>query len=318
MNRILYDIFNNLDEGIIILNEELEISLWNHNMECITGINKKKVIKNNIYEIMPGLNINYINKAIDDVKNTGCKMFFSAAMHRGLVNNRDNLNLKISRLESSRSRLLLLEFIDVTNQVKQINKLKGYVHELYKVNKELKEKEKIIRNLAYYDKLTGVANRTLFYELAEKLLDNAKRSNTMLGLMFIDVDKFKSINDTYGHDTGDKVLIKVAEILKGAIRKSDIVARHGGDEFLILLPCINGLSNCEYVVSRIVKNKNKIINYNGNSINISMSIGISLYPDDGDSIDKLIAEADKAMYNAKYRDGEDNCCYSSAMCEIFS
>lgn len=64
-------------------------------------------------------------------------------MHRGLVNNRDNLNLKISRLESSRSRLLLLEFIDVTNQVKQINKLKGYVHELYKVNKELKEKEKL-------------------------------------------------------------------------------------------------------------------------------------------------------------------------------
>lgn len=317
MNRILYDIFNNLDEGIIILNEELEISLWNYNMECITGISKKKVIRNNIYKVMPGLNMNYINKAIEDVKNTGCKMFFSAAMHKGLVSNRENLNLKISRLECGRSRLLLLEFIDVTNQVKQIYKLKSYVHELYKVNKELREKEKIIRNLAYYDKLTGVANRTLFYELAKELLDNAKRSNTMLGLMFIDVDKFKSINDTYGHDTGDKVLIKVAEILKDAIRKNDIVARHGGDEFLILLPYIKDISNCENIVSRIVNSKNKIINYNGNSINISMSMGISLYPDDGNSIDILIAEADKAMYNAKYRNGENNCCYSSAMCETF-
>lgn len=317
MNRILYDIFNNLDEGIIILNEELEISLWNYNMECITGISKKKVIRNNIYKVMPGLNMNYINKAIEDVKNTGCKMFFSAAMHKGLVSNRENLNLKISRLESGKCRLLLLEFIDVTNQVKHINKLKSYVHELYEVNKELKEKERIIRNLAYYDKLTGVANRTLFYELAEELLDNAKRSNTMLGLMFIDVDKFKSINDTYGHDTGDKVLIKVAEILKDSIRKNDIVARHGGDEFLILLPYIKDISNCENIVSRIVNSKNKIINYNGNSINISMSMGISLYPDDGDSIDILIAEADKAMYNAKYRDGENNCCYSSAMCETF-
>lgn len=306
MNKILYDVLNNVNEGIIILNEELEIFFWNNYMECITGISKENVINHNIYTVLPNFNVNYFHKAIDDVTDNGFKMFFSAAMHIGLVNNKENLNLKISRFTEDESKFLLLEFIDVTNQFIQINRLKSYVHELYKVNKELKEKEKIIKNLAYYDKLTGIANRTLFYELAEKYLDNARRSNSLLGLMFIDVDKFKSINDTYGHEVGDKVLIEVANILKEATRKNDIVFRYGGDEFLILLPYIKDFNNYRVIVSRIVNNKNKIIDFNGKKINISLSMGISFYPDDGDSIDKLIAEADKTMYIAKNRGGE-NC-----------
>lgn len=313
MNRILQDILNNVNEGIVIVNEKLEICLWNSSMEYITGFNKEKVMNKNIYTVLPNLNVNYYNKAICDVVNNGSKMFFSAAMHIGLVNNKKNLNLKLSRFNSGKSKFLLLEFIDVTNQFIQINRLKSYVHELCKVNNQLKEKEKIIKNLAYYDNLTGVANRTLFYELAEKFINNAKRSHSILGLMFIDVDKFKNINDTYGHEAGDKVLIKVSEILKEATRKNDIIARHGGDEFLILLPYIKNFNNHEIIVSRIFNNKNKMVNYNGNEIKISLSIGISFYPNDGDSTDKLIAEADKAMYIAKNRGGEDNC-----FCSIYN
>lgn len=305
MNRILYDILNDVNEGIIILNEKFEICLWNHYMECITGINKEKANKNNMCTVLPNFNVNYFNKAIIDAINNGHKMFFSAAMHIGMVNNKKNLNLKISRFEKDGCKFLLLEFIDVTNQFVQINRLKSYVYELCKLNKQLKEKEKIIKNLAYYDKLTGVANRTLFYKLAEKFLNNAKRNNSLLGLMFIDVDKFKAINDTYGYEVGDKILIKVANALKRSTRKNDIVARHGGDEFLILLPGIKNFNNFEVIVSRIINNKNKIINFNEKETNISLSMGISVYPDDGDSIDKLIAKADKAMYIAKNREGED-------------
>lgn len=313
MNKILYDVLNDVSEGIIILNENLEISLFNNYMERITGFPKEEVLNNNIYDILPKINVNYFSNAIKNVIDNDSKIFFSAAMHQGLINSKYNLNLKISRFIENESKYLLLEFIDVTNQFIQINALKEYVHELCKVNKKLKQKEKIIKNLAYYDNLTKVANRTLFFELAEKFLINAKRNNHMLGVMFIDVDNLKTINDTYGHEAGDLVLVKVAEILKETTRKNDIVARHGGDEFLILLPYIKTLDNNDVIVSRIA-DKNKTVKFNDIDINISLSIGIGFFPYDGDTIDKLIAKADRAMYDDKKRKVMD--CSNCSSCNI--
>lgn len=308
MHRILFDIIlNDINEGIVIANEKLEISFWNDYMEHLTSINKDEAVYNNIYNILPNLNKNFFKRAVDCVMKNGHKMFFSSAMHKGLVSNRKEVNLKISKFEKEGEEFLLFEFIDVTNQVEHINQLKSYVNKLSLLNKDLKKKEKVIKNLAYYDKLTGVANRILFYKLANKFLYNAKRNNDLLGLMFLDVNKFKSINDNYGHEAGDKVLVKVAKILIKSTRKSDVVARFGGDEFLILLPCIKSIDDYKVIVSRINNYKNNTITYEGQKIDISLSIGVSFYPKDGDSIDKLIVKADKAMYVAKNIDRENIC-----------
>ncbi|WP_343827746.1 diguanylate cyclase domain-containing protein [Clostridium subterminale] len=303
MDRILYNILDSIDEGIIILDEDLKVLFWNSYMECLTHISEDKVINSCIYDIIPSLNKGYFKDTMKCIVNDGRKIFFSAAMHKDLLSNNKNLNLKISRIEKDNLNFILIEFIDVTNQFLRIDQLKKYVNELYILNKELKEKEKTINKLAYYDGLTGVANRTLFYKMADEFYNNAKRNNSLLGLMFIDVDKFKYINDTYGHKKGDEVLIHVAKILKESTRNGDIIARFGGDEFLILLHSIKSYHDCEAVASRI-NNSTEILYCKEEQIKISLSIGISILPDEANDIDELILEADRAMYKAKKLGGD--------------
>lgn len=305
MNNFLYDILNNVNEGIVILNAKLEVLIWNTYMEQLTEISSSEAVNKSVYEALPSLNKEYFKSSLSNVFLNGFKMFFSAAMHKGLINNKHQLNLKISKINNNNESFLLLEFIDVTNQFARIEQLKEHVNKLHLLNEELKEKEKTIKNLAYYDSLTGLANRTLFYKFSEKFLDNAKRNNSLLGLLFIDVDKFKCINDTHGHKIGDKVLVEVAKILTKCTRKSDLVARFGGDEFLILLPYLKGLEDYKAVALRLAKEDNKILNFDGIQIKLSLSIGVSFYPNDGETIDEIIFKADKAMYVAKNKGGNN-------------
>lgn len=299
MNKLLFNTLNCINEGIIILNDKLEILFWNDFMERLTNVKQQQVINTDIFKAIPRLNKDYFKKTFYSTLENGYKFFFSSEMHKNIVSDDFELNLRINGLENSSSKYLVIEFIDVTSQFIRINQLKEYANKLYLLNKELKEKEKEIERLAYYDKLTNVANRTLFYNLAETLLAQAKRNNSILGLMFIDVDRFKDINDTYGHKVGDKVLIEVANTLKKNARENDIIARYGGDEFLVLLPDLKNYKNYKIIARRISNANNKIKIDINTKICISLSIGVSFYPKDGNNIDELISKADKAMYNVK-------------------
>lgn len=125
VDRILYDILDNINEGIIILDEDLKILFWNNHMECLTHISEEKVKNSCIYDVIPSLNKGYFKDTINRIINDGRKMFFSAAMHKDLLSNNKNLNLKISRIEKDNLSFILIEFIDV-DKFKHINDTYGH------------------------------------------------------------------------------------------------------------------------------------------------------------------------------------------------
>lgn len=160
--------------------------------------------------------------------------------------------------------------------------------------------EEELHTMANYDKLTGLPNRRLFFELLKSALETSKRNTQLLALMFVDLDGFKSINDTFGHDTGDDLLVAVAESLAATIRSADTVARLGGDEFVIILQNPDTKTSITHIAAKILDKMHTPFILNGNECKIGASIGIGIFPNDGDSVETLLANADKAMYDVKH------------------
>jgi len=164
--------------------------------------------------------------------------------------------------------------------------------------------EEQIRQLAYYDALTGVPNRRLLEDRLEHAIRHAHRKEMLLAVMFMDLDRFKEVNDTLGHAVGDDLLLQFTTRVKDCLREDDTLARLGGDEFIVLLPEMERLSDVFAVADRLIEANKRPYQINGNQINVGSSIGISLYPEDGTTVQELINGADIAMYRAK-RDGRN-------------
>src|SRR5664280_23911 len=150
-----------------------------------------------------------------------------------------------------------------------------------------------------HDTLTGLRNRVLVEQRLEYGLIQAKRRNWKLAVLFIDIDKFKSINDSYGHDLGDKVLVMLANRLQSSVREEDTVCRWGGDEFMCLLLDVKQEANTTHLAEKMVDRITEAFEINGTVLSIKPSIGIAIYPADGETADLLFKNADTAMYKAK-------------------
>ncbi|PCJ45998.1 MAG: hypothetical protein COA74_14675 [Gammaproteobacteria bacterium] len=164
---------------------------------------------------------------------------------------------------------------------------------------ERKYAEDRILHQANYDQLTNLPNRNLFMDRLHQSLQRVQREGTVLALLFIDLDRFKNINDSLGHSAGDKLLIEVSKIMKNTVRDSDTIARFGGDEFAVILSPIYGPKNASRVASSLLESLKTPINIDGYEAIIGASIGISMYPADGTSDEDLVKNADTAMYRAK-------------------
>lgn len=164
---------------------------------------------------------------------------------------------------------------------------------------ERKQSEERMRHIAQHDALTGLPNRMALLMRLAQLLPEARRHGWKIAMMFLDLDRFKIINDTLGHQIGDELLREVACRLSAVVRETDFVARLGGDEFVIILPGISSAADAAVVAGKAIAALSSAIEANGHELHTSPSIGISLFPDDGPDGDSILKNADTAMYHAK-------------------
>ena len=203
-----------------------------------------------------------------------------------------NFHAVIQRADDSKSAYLIVQIADIT---------------------ETKNSQKRMERLAFYDTLTGLANRTLFQERLLHAIEHARRRNASAALMYLDLDQFKRVNDTLGHEAGDQLLKEVAQRLTECVRKEDTVGRSGGDEFTILLYDITTPSDAGLVAEKILQRLREPIHISGQPLVVTTSIGVTIIPSDGNASNEVMKNADLAMYRAKERGRNNYQFYSEEM-----
>jgi diguanylate cyclase (GGDEF)-like protein/PAS domain S-box-containing protein len=271
--------FENINEGIIVADARQRIIEVNQAFTEITGYTTKDVIYKNPMEFSSRLEP---------------KEFCQAFWHELEANGHWSGEVRNQRKSGGG----FTEWLSVKCVYDENGELTNYVSILTDISK-LKEAEDKLRHLAHHDTLTNLPNRHYFQSRLDQALSHAKRRGTRLGLLFLDLDNFKNVNDTLGHQIGDELLQQVSERLYKSLRKHDVIARHGGDEFLVLLEDLEDPLEPRYVTDHIQESLRKPIRVNNQEFNVSVSIGISTYPENGVTRDSLLKNADVAMYEAK-------------------
>ena len=277
---LLQEVLNSVGIGIISLDSNQSIKLVNMETLNIFGYTQEE-IKNN--------NIKFLFNSTEHEK---LKTYLSAAINR--QNNTLEPRVELTGIHQDKSTFPVE--LTISNNTHNINCINTLI--LRDITKS-KQVEEELKYQAYFDQLTEIPNRTLFIDRAETALNQAKRANEGLGIIFIDLDEFKEINDSLGHNAGDIMLKIISQRLINSARKSDTVSRRGGDEFTILMPRLNHIEDAAKLAERILESNKEAIKIKEELVYPKTSIGISVFPKDGDSIDILIQNADQAMYQAK-------------------
>ncbi len=181
---------------------------------------------------------------------------------------------------------------------------------------ELEEQKRSLLKLAHHDALTGLPNRLLFLDRLQQAVRRAHRSNSQIAVLFIDLDRFKRINDSLGHAIGDAVLKVIARRLQDCMREDDVVARLGGDEFIIIMDSLHDARYATTMAQKIIQIVQRCVSYREHELYVSASVGISLYPQDGEDAEVLLRNADAAMYKAKGEGKNSFQFYTTDMTEL--
>jgi two-component system cell cycle response regulator len=242
---------------------------------------------------MPGLNGFQVMKGLKEIEKGGYLPVLALTAQP---------SFKIAALEAGAR-----DFISKPFDLLEVHKRIHNMLEVRLLYKELAQYSRAQQELALHDALTGLPNRRLLEDRIESALQHANRSHSKAAVMYLDLDGFKAINDTYGHAYGDDILKMVSQRLLASSRKEDTVARLGGDEFMVVLGDIHCLADAQGPAAKLVEALSEPYFINDLTLRLSTSIGISIYPDDAENVDALISIADYALYEAK-RSGKNKFC----------
>lgn len=271
--------FDYLFDAVVVTDLQGVIIDWNKGSETLYGYSKEQAIGKPVNMLhVPEDSVHITSEVISTVEKKGKWSGEIRMLHQ---------NGHIGWIESM--------CVPIYDESSQIIGALGINRDITKRKNETERLE----HLAHYDQLTNVPNRYLLLDRLKHLILQAERNENRFALLFIDIDKFKLINDTEGHLFGDKALIEVALRLKHAIRHSDTLARFGGDEFVILLENISDKKDASSMTEALLKALKTEFVIEGKKVAISCSIGVATFPDDGITTDMLLIMADKAMYETK-------------------
>lgn len=283
--RLHASVFDNAWEGIMITDHHNRIIAVNNAFTEITGYNQHELIGEDPSVLSSGRqDKNFYQQMWQSIEQSG--------RWRGEVWNR------------RKNGEFYAEILTVSAIRDQEGNITHYLG-LFADITDIKNTERQLEDLAHYDALTQLANRTLLSDRLEQSLAHARRNRTMLAVCFLDLDGFKPVNDMYGHDIGDKLLIEIGRRLNETVRSGDTVARMGGDEFVLLIANINHIDELDPIITRINQKIADKVYLGERVMSVSASIGVAIYPQDNVDADTLLRHADLSMYQAKQagRDG---------------
>lgn len=276
-------------EGIVLARlPDLRLVQANDALARLLGVEPSRFDRARLYDVLP-VSAPELHAAIDGLDDQGSQTTLTATRidSHGV---RTDLEFGATRMAWNGMELVCVVARDVT------------------VRRQQEERTQFI---AYHDALTGLPNRALFQERLASVLAAATRGRHSCGVAFVDLDQFKSINDNFGHDGADRLLVDVASRLRGALRDGDSVARQGGDEFMLLLPRLSNSEDATARVARVMDQLRQPFYVDGREVRVTASIGMALFPADGTDAATLVRNADTAMYQAKAA-GRDGCAHFDA------
>ena len=296
----LQQVINTVADPIFVKNEKHQWIVLNDAYCRLIGCSKNELLDKFDYDFFPMHEADAFRKK-DEYVFKNQKLLEDEEQLTDVNGKVHLIATKRSLHKDAAGNLFLVGIIrDITERKYKEEELKRTADELTRSNDEMKHKENHLRYMAYHDALTGLPNRKAFVEELDKSLCWTKNSNYSLALLFVDLDGFKQVNDSLGHDMGDILLVTVAQRLNNCLRGSDTVSRLGGDEFTIILRKIPDPQVAAKIADKILKSITEPIVLENHSARISASIGIAIYPHSANNPESLIRQADAAMYRAKH------------------